>query len=86
MVRQTVYAWSEDEDRQRYHQWSRRAAAYCSSQDQADTLKHFQDNIIQFLRDRTNLTEDQLDNKIFKRDWWMTGQEAIELGIATGSI
>jgi ATP-dependent protease ClpP protease subunit len=57
-----------------------------SSQDQADTLKHFQDNINKFLRDRTNMTEEQLDNKIFKRDWWMTGAEAIELGIATGSI
>jgi ATP-dependent protease ClpP protease subunit len=57
-----------------------------SSQDQADVLKHFQDNINQFFRDRTNLTEEQLDNKIFKKDWWMTGAEAIELGIATGSI
>jgi ATP-dependent protease ClpP protease subunit len=57
-----------------------------SSQDQADTLKHFQDNINKFLRDRTNMTEEQLDNKIFKKDWWMTGEEAIELGIATGAI
>jgi len=57
-----------------------------SSQDQADVLKHFQDNINQFLRDRTDLTDDQLDNKIFKKDWWMTGKMAIELGIATGSI
>ena len=57
-----------------------------SSQDQADILKHFQDNINQFLRERTNLSEDQLDNKIFKKDWWMTGAEAIVLGIATGSI
>lgn len=57
-----------------------------SSQDQADVLKHFQDNINSFLRERTNLSEDQLDNKIFKKDWWMTGAEAIELGIATGSL
>jgi ATP-dependent protease ClpP protease subunit len=57
-----------------------------SSQDQADTLKHFQDNINQFLRDRTNMTETQLDDQIFKKDWWMTGSEAIELGIATGTI
>ena len=57
-----------------------------SSQDQADILKHFQDNINEFFRDRTNLSEEQLDNKIFKKDWWMTGAEAIELGIATGSI
>jgi ATP-dependent protease ClpP protease subunit len=57
-----------------------------SSQDQTDLLNHFQNNINQFLRDRTNMTEDQLDNHIFKKDWWMTGAEAIELGIATGSI
>jgi ATP-dependent protease ClpP protease subunit len=57
-----------------------------SSQDQADVLKHFQDNINRFLMDRTNLTEDQLNDKIFKRNWWITGAEAIELGIATGSI
>ena len=29
---------------------------------------------------------EQLDNQIFKKDWWMTGAEAIALGIATGSI
>ena len=57
-----------------------------SSQDQTDLLNHFQNNINQFLRDRTNLTEEQLNDKIFKKDWWMTGAEAIGLGIATGSI
>jgi len=57
-----------------------------SSQDQADVLKHFQDNINAFLRERTKLTEEQLDSKIFKKNWWMTGRQAVKLGIATGLI
>jgi len=57
-----------------------------TAEDQAALLKHLQDNINDFFISRTRLTKEQLASEMFKRDWWMTGREAVEHGIADGFI
>ncbi len=53
-----------------------------TSQDQAELLEHLQDNINRFFISRTSLTKEILDKEMFKRDWWLTGSEALAYGIA----
>jgi ATP-dependent Clp protease protease subunit len=58
-----------------------------SAEDQAATLKHFQENINGFILSRTKITKEQLDTEIYKRDFWMTGKEAVEKwGVADGFV
>jgi ATP-dependent protease ClpP protease subunit len=57
-----------------------------TSEDQANLLRHFQDNINQFIFNRTGLDKSVLDKQMYKKDWWVTGREAIDLGIADGPI
>ena len=53
-----------------------------SSEDKANILKHFQSNINKFFEERTKLTNEQINSKTRHKQWWLTGEEAIELGIA----
>jgi ATP-dependent Clp protease protease subunit len=53
-----------------------------SSEDKTDTLKHFQANINSFFAKRTNLTPEILNDRTYKKMWWMTGAEAVKHGIA----
>ena len=53
-----------------------------SSEDQAAFLKHLQDNINSFIVQRSNITQEQLAECIYKRDFWVTGTKAVELGLA----
>jgi ATP-dependent Clp protease protease subunit len=53
-----------------------------SSEDKTEMLKHFQKNINDFFEKRTNLTHQILDDRTFHKMWWLTGAEAVELGIA----
>ena len=57
-----------------------------TSEDQAALMRHLQGNINNFIISRTDLTLDILDSEMYKKDWWITGQEAIELGIVDGTI
>ena len=54
-----------------------------TSQDQTNLLKHLQGNINDWFVSRTKLTHEIIEKECFKRDWWMTGKEAFDLGIAT---
>lgn len=49
-----------------------------SAEDQADILKHFQNNINDFILGRTKISRDLLDQSMFKKDFWMTGRQAVE--------
>jgi ATP-dependent protease ClpP protease subunit len=53
-----------------------------SSEDKTELLKHLQANINRLFESRTNITPEQLNDKTYKKMWWVTGTEAVELGIA----
>ena len=57
-----------------------------TAEDQANTLKHFQTNINNWLVSRSKLTKEKIEECIFKKDFWMTGTEAVEYGLADGFI
>lgn len=57
-----------------------------TAEDAAATLKHFQENINNFILSRSKMTKKELDECIFKKDFWMTGARAVELGLADGFI
>ena len=52
-----------------------------SAEDKSNTLKHFQKNINDYIVSRTKIKSEEINDKIFKRDWWMTGKEALEYGV-----
>ena len=53
-----------------------------SSADKTEMLEHFQANINRFFESRTNIKTEELNDKTRYKMWWITGSEAIELGIA----
>jgi len=53
-----------------------------TAEDQAATLKHLQENINKFLLSRSKMTKEQLNECIYKKDYWMTGAEAVKFGLA----
>ena len=53
-----------------------------SAEDKAAVLKHLQANINQFFKDRTDLEIDQVNENTYHKQWWLTGAEAVELGVA----
>lgn len=57
-----------------------------SAEDTAETLKHFQKNINSYIISRSKLTKEKIEECIFKRDFWMTGEQAVQFGLADGFI
>lgn len=57
-----------------------------TAEDQAALMRHLQTNINDFIIDRTDLDRSILDSEIYKKDWWVTGEEALSLGIIDGFI
>jgi ATP-dependent protease ClpP protease subunit len=53
-----------------------------SSQDTAEDLKLWQDTINDWLAEVSGMTAEEIHEKIYKRDWWMTGKEFYKLGFA----
>lgn len=51
-------------------------------EDEARILRHFQNNGNTFLSQKSGMTKEEIDEKVRKREWWMTGQEAISFGFA----
>lgn len=51
-------------------------------EDEARILRHFQDNGNSFLSKKSKLSKEEIDEKVRKREWWMTGTEAISFGFA----
>jgi len=52
----------------------------------ARVLRHLQDIRNIYLATRGKLTKKEIDAKISKREFWMSGKEAVEFGFATGFI
>jgi len=57
-------------------------------ENEADVLRHLQDNIHRWLvkRSTQDLTKETLDDWVKHKDYWMSGQEAIDIGFADGVI
>ena len=51
-----------------------------ASKDEAEDMQLWQNNINEWLAEKSNLTVYDIAKHIHKRDWWMTGQKAEELG------
>jgi len=52
------------------------------SADEAAILRFFQDNGNEWLSTRCNLSKEEIDKKVYKSEWWLTGREALKYGIA----
>jgi ATP-dependent protease ClpP protease subunit len=57
-----------------------------STEDQARILRHIQDTASGWLSSRCNLTKEEIDKKVYKREWWMNGKEAKEVGLVDGFL
>jgi len=55
-------------------------------EEESRVLRHFQDNCNRWMAGRCNLTKEDLDAKIKKKEFWMTGKEAAEYGFADSLI
>lgn len=51
-------------------------------EDQAAVLRHLQDTANDMIAEISNLTKDELDSKIRKKEYWINGKEALEYGFA----
>ena len=52
----------------------------------ARILRHLQDVRHTYLATRGSLTKEEIDRKVSKKEWWMSGTEAVALGFADGFI
>lgn len=55
-------------------------------EEEARVLRHIQDIRNTYLAERSNLTKAQVDEKISKKEFWMSGNQAVEYGFADGFI
>jgi ATP-dependent protease ClpP protease subunit len=56
------------------------------TQDEADTLKHLQHTMNEWVAQRAGLTEDKIKEMIHKKEWWFNGAQAKEMNFATGLL
>ena len=56
-------------------------------EDEARVLRLIQDNMNRYMSDKIkSLNKDEIDDLVHRMEWWMTGKEAVESGVATGYI
>lgn len=55
-------------------------------EDAAKVLRHLQDNLNGFIAERSNIKREDLDKLMRKKEYWLTGKDAVEVGIASGII
>lgn len=51
--------------------------------DDKETLDLFQGVANTYIQERTEITQEVIEEAIYKKMWWFTGMKAIELGVAT---
>jgi len=56
------------------------------NEEKARILRHLQDVRHHYLATRGKLTKEQIDQRVSKKEWWMSGPEAVALGFADGLI
>ena len=57
-----------------------------SKEDEAITMRMFQNAIHEWLAERSGVTKKELDKEVRYKDWWMNGKRAVKLGFADGYI
>ena len=55
-------------------------------EDEARVLRHLQDTASGYLSQRSNLTKEEIDQLVHKKEYWVNGRQAIECGMADGLI
>jgi len=55
-------------------------------EDEARVLRHFQNNSNSYLASVSNMKKEDIDKMIHKKEFWMTGADAIKHGFADGEI
>uniref|UniRef100_A0A6M3JH49 Putative protease n=1 Tax=viral metagenome TaxID=1070528 RepID=A0A6M3JH49_9ZZZZ len=55
-------------------------------EDAARILRHLQDSANNWISERSGQDKDKLDAKIRKKELWVNGKEAVDMGFATGFI
>lgn len=55
-------------------------------EDEARVLRHIQDGITAWVSSRCNLSKSAIDERIRKKEFWVSGKEARDYGMATGYI
>lgn len=50
-------------------------------EDTVELVKRMEERLVAILCERSNLTPDEVKAKWDRRDWWLTGEEALELGL-----
>lgn len=53
---------------------------FSEMEDQIEFTKRLQDNLLDILAERSNMTTAQIKRKWKKKDWWLSAKEALELG------
>ena len=54
--------------------------------DEAKEYEAIQKNINTFLSERSGMSIEEIEKKIWKKNWWISGAEMVELGFADGFI
>lgn len=49
-------------------------------QDQVELINTLQDRLYRIYADRCNLSQDEIEARCFKKDWWLPAEEALDLG------
>ena len=55
-------------------------------EEEARILRHIQDIRSRYLATRGDMTKDEIDAKIERKEWWMSGKDAVEYGFADGYL
>lgn len=51
-------------------------------EDQTKFTRKLQDRILDILAARSNMSKDEIEDRWQRRDWWLSAEEAVELGFA----
>jgi len=52
----------------------------------ARVLRHLQDIRNRYLASRSKISKEEIDARISKKEWWMSGTDAVKYGFATGLL
>ncbi len=55
-----------------------------ASMDEAIVLRHLQDTASNYLADRSNMSAEEWDAKVHKKEFWCNGAEAVKYGLSDG--
>jgi len=72
---------------QSYEGFGFKVSTPSDKEDDARIFRHLQDVLHEYLATRCKLTKQEIDAKVNKRqEWWMSGKQAVEFGLADGFI